>query len=279
MPTLKILAIMIIVASTALGTPVINHLGFQFWGLRHDFQPDVSKGLDVVKGFGFSYVETSGTFGLLATDFQKALASRGLKPVAAHFDFARFENDLPGVIADARALGASYVVAAWLPMDEFNVATAHEVAARFNTWGAALNAAGLKFAFHPCGYEFQRLPDGSTTFDLLVSLTKPEVVLFEMDVFWVTHAGLDPVQLLSKYPDRWRLMHLKDMRHGAPTGLNTRTAPEEDNVAIGAGVIDWPAVLRTAVRIGVDYYFIEDETTAPRVNTPISILFLKDLKY
>jgi len=82
---------------------------------------------------------------------------------------------------------------------------------------AALQAAGLKFAFHPHGYEFHPISGGhgETPFDLLVELTRPGVVSFEMDVFWVAHAGIDPAALLAKYPDRWTLLHVKDLRRGA----------------------------------------------------------------
>jgi sugar phosphate isomerase/epimerase len=276
---MKILPIAFLAAGAAFGSPVSDHLGLQLWSLREDLKTDVPKGLDEAKGFGFTVVETAGTYGLSVSDFHRELAAHSLQPVAAHFQYAQLEKDLPGVIADAKMLGVTYVVVPFLPMPEFNSATAREVAARFNAWGTALQAAGLKFAFHPHGYEFRTLPEGGTPFDLLVRLTKPEVVWFEMDVFWVLHAGVNPATLLAKYPDRWRLMHVKDMRRGAPTGLNTRKAPVEDNVAIGAGRMDWPELLRVAARIGIEYYFIEDETAAPLTNIPVSAQYLRTLQY
>jgi sugar phosphate isomerase/epimerase len=113
---------------------------------------------------------------------------------------------------------------------------------------------------------------------VLVRETKPELVCYEMDVFWVFHAGQDPAKLLAKYPDRWALMHVKDMRKGAVTGLSTGSAAPVDNVPVGDGQIDWRAVLGTARQIGVQYYFIEDETPAPLQCIPISLAYLRALK-
>jgi len=105
----------------------------------------------------FTLVETAGTYGLTPADFRGQLAARGLRAVYAHFGYDRLQNDLPGVIAEAGA-GGGYVVVPWLPQPEFDAATAREVAVAFNRWGAALQAAGLKFAFHPHGTSFTRPP-------------------------------------------------------------------------------------------------------------------------
>jgi len=155
------------------------------------------------------------------------------------------------------------------------------VAADFNAWGTAIQAAGMKFAFHPHGYEFHPIPGGhgETPFDLLVSLTKPGVVSFEMDVFWVAHAGVDPAKLLARYPDRWTLLHVKDLRKGGEVGVGTRSAPAEDHVAVGTGQLDWSSILKAAKAVGVKYYFIEDETAAPLQNIPVSVRFLQTFKY
>ncbi|MBK8474810.1 MAG: sugar phosphate isomerase/epimerase [Opitutaceae bacterium] len=99
-----------------------------------------------------------------------------------------------------------------------------------------------------------------------------------MDTFWVAHAGVDPVKLLEKYPSRWRLLHLKDIRLGAAVAV-TRSAPREDNVALGSGQIDWPAFLRAAERAGVEYYFIEDEGAIPSETIPASLRYLHSLQY
>ena len=99
-----------------------------------------------------------------------------------------------------------------------------------------------------------------------------------MDVFWVFHAGQDPVKLLNKYGDRWQLLHVKDIRKGAVTGLSTGSAPPTDNVPVGDGQIDWPAVLRASQKVGVKHYIIEDETPTPLQAIPASLKYLRAVK-
>ena len=278
---MKSLLIALLAVATAGATPVADRLGLQFWSLRHDFETSVSKGLDETKALGFTLVETAGTYGLTPAEFRDQLTAHGLKAVAAHIPYERLKNDLPAVIAEAKTLGVEYIVTPWLPQPEFDAAAARTVAADFNAWGSAIQAAGMKFAFHPHGYEFLPIPggNGDTPFDLLVSLTKPGVVSFEMDVFWVAHAGVDPAKLLARYPDRWTLLHVKDLRKGGEIGVGTRSAPAEDHVAVGTGQLDWSSILKAAKAIGVEYYFIEDETAAPLQNIPVSVRYLQTFKY
>ena len=278
---MKSLLLALLAVATAGATPVADHLGLQFWSLRHDFEASVPKGLDETKALGFTLVETAGTYGLTPVEFRDQLTAHGLKAVAAHISYDRLKTELPAVIAEAKTLGAEYIVTPWLPQAEFDAAAAQAVAADFNTWGSAIQSAGMKFAFHPHGYEFHPIPGGhgETPFDLLVSLTKPGVVFFEMDVFWVAHAGVDPAKLLAKYPGRWTLLHVKDLRKGGEVGVGTRSAPAEDHVAVGTGQLDWSSILRVAKTIGVEYYFIEDETAAPLQNIPVSVRFLQTFQY
>jgi sugar phosphate isomerase/epimerase len=183
----------------------------------------------------------------------------------------------------AQALGVKFVMCAWIPHAEssFNEADVERTAADFNAWGAAFKAAGITFTYHPHGYEFLPLKEGGgrTHFDLLVQETKPEFVSFEMDVFWVTHPGQDPAKLLVQYPNRWALMHLKDLRRGAPTGIHTGHAPSSDDVPLGTGQVNWPAVLKQAAAVGVKHYFIEDESVAPLESVPLSVKYLKEVKF
>jgi sugar phosphate isomerase/epimerase len=102
-------------------------------------------------------------------------------------------------------------------------------------------------------------------------------VKFEMDIFWIAHAGQDPVQLLKKYPGRFELMHLKDMKKGTPTGLLTGSSDVRNDVVFGAGQLDLPAILRTAQETGVKWYFIEDESPDSEQQIPESLRYLRDL--
>jgi sugar phosphate isomerase/epimerase len=262
-------------AGTFKGTP-----GLQLYSLREQFKQDVPGTLDKVKALGFELVETAGTYGLGPEKFRELMAARGLTPVSAHFQYEPLTKDLDGMIKEARTLGVKFAVCPWIPHQaDFNEADVHRAAADFNKWGEAFKKAGISFAYHTHGYEFRPVAEGKseTLFDILMRETKPELVSFEMDVFWVAHPGQDPAKLLAKYPHRWTLMHLKDIRKGARTGLYTGQAPLTDDVALGTGSIDWPTVLAEASRVGVQYYFIEDESPTVLQQLPQTLAYLKTL--
>jgi sugar phosphate isomerase/epimerase len=255
-----------------------NQLGLQLWSLRAQLLPNLPAGMADVKGLGFTEVESAGTYGHSAKEFRSLADANGLKIVGAHIPYERMQSDLPGVIAEAKTLGVSYVIVAWVPhKTAFDVEQARAAVANFNAWGAALKAEGMGFGFHTHGYEFRPLPDGTSAFDVMLNETKPDLVFCEMDVFWVVQAGLDPVKLLQKYPGRFKAFHIKDMRKGAQTGLYEGHAPASDNVVVGAGIMDWPAIIAQGRKSGVQYYFIEDETSDPMANIPPSITYLETL--
>jgi len=253
--------------------------GLQLYSLRELAKTDVPGMLDKAKAFGVAEVETAQTYGLGGEKLHEMLEARGLKAISGHFQYNVLSQNLDGAIAEAKALGLQYMACPWIPHEEaqFTEEVARKAAADFNRWGEAMAKAGIKFAYHPHGYEFAPHGDG-TLFDLLVKETNPEFVNFEMDVFWVTHPGKNPVELLEKYPNRWVLMHLKDMRKGARTGLYTGHAPLTDDVPLGTGQVDWPAVLRTAAKVGVKHYFIEDESPTAETAIPESLKYLKSLQ-
>lgn len=256
--------------------------GLQLYSLRDAFKTDVPGTLDRVKALGFTEVETAGTYGLPPEKFRDMLKERGLTAVSGHFQYEALTKDIEAVIRDAKTLGLKYVACPWIPHEigSFGEADVHRAARDFNQWGEALKAAGITFAYHPHGYEFRPVAEGAseTFFDILVRETKPEFVTFEMDVFWVVHPGQDPAKLLTKYPNRWTLMHLKDIRKGARTGVYTGKAPLTDDVPLGTGQVDWPAVLRAAAGAGVKHYFIEDESPTVSEQIPQSLKYLETLK-
>jgi sugar phosphate isomerase/epimerase len=255
-----------------------NPLGLQCWSLRNQLIASLPQGMADIKGLGFTQIETASTYGHTAKEFRALADANGLTIVGSHIPYERMQKDLDGVIAEAKTLGATYIVVAWVPhVTDFDVAQARVAVANFNAWGAKLKAAGLGFGFHTHGYEFAPLADGSSAFDVMMKETDPDLVFCEMDVFWVVQAGLDPVQLLQKYPGRFKAFHIKDMKKGAPIHLYQGHAPASDNVIVGQGVMDWPGILAEGKKEGIKYYFIEDETSDPMGNIPPSITYLASL--
>ena len=108
--------------------------------------------------------------------------------------------------------------------------------------------------------------------------TRPDYVNYEMDIFWIVHPGQDPAKLLRKYPTRFQLMHLKDMKKGTKTGLLTGGTDVNNDAALGTGQIDLPAVLGAARQVGVKWYFIEDESSRSEQQIPQSLKYLEEVK-
>jgi sugar phosphate isomerase/epimerase len=255
-----------------------ERIGLQLYSLREQFARNVPKTLDQVQDFGIKYVETHSTYGLTPEKFRAELDSRGLKAVSGHFPYERFRDQIEEVAREAKILGLQYAGSAWIPHKEpFDEKTCREAIKVFNHAGEVLAKHGLKFFYHTHGYEF--LPYGpGTFFDLMMAETKPQIVHYEIDVFWVVHPGHDPVKLLEKYGSRFELMHVKDMKRGTPTGLYTGHSDVTNNVVLGTGVIDWAAVFRAGRKAGVKWYFIEDESPASVQQIPRSLSYLEKLK-
>lgn len=255
--------------------------GLQLYSLRDEFKKDgVPATLDRVKAYGITEVETAGTYGATPEDFRKQLQDRGLQPISGHFQYDALSKDIDAVAREAKALGLEYVICPWIPhgIGDFTEDDAHRAAQDFNRWGEILKKQGIKFGYHPHGFEFHPRDDGSTLFDLMVAETKPEFVVYEMDVFWITFPGVNPAKLLEKYPDRWQLMHLKDLRKGVRTGVYTGHTALTDDVPLGTGQVDWPSVLSAAAKVGVKHYFIEDESPTAAEAIPVSLKYLETLK-
>ena len=270
-----------ITASAAVGSgpSFKGPIGLQLYSLREQFKKDVPGTLDEVKGFGIKYVELAGTYGVAPDKFKADLKERGLEAVSGHFGFEKYRDDLDSVVKEAKALGLKYSGCAWIPhQGDFDEKTCRQAVEVFNKAGEALAKEGIKFFYHTHGYEFQKFADG-TLFDLLLKETNPKYVHYEMDIFWIVHPGQDPAALLQKYPDRWQLMHLKDMRKGTPTGLLTGSSPVTNDVALGTGQIDLPAVLKAAKKVGVKYYFIEDESPSSEKQIPVSLKYLEQVRF
>jgi sugar phosphate isomerase/epimerase len=254
-------------------------VGLQLYSLRGAFSKDVPGTLDKVKSFGIKYVELASTYNLPPEKFRQMLDERGLVAVSAHFPFERFRDDVESIAKDAKALGLKYAGVAWIPhTGDFDEKSCTEAAKVFNKAGEALAKHGIKFFYHTHGYEFQPAATG-TMFDLLMKETNPKNVTYEMDVFWIVHPGQDPVKLLEKYGHRFELMHIKDMKKGTETGLLTGHSDVNNDVALGSGTMNWPAILAAAKKAGVKYYFIEDESDASAEHIPESLHFLEQVNW
>lgn len=254
-------------------------LGVQAYTFRHSFPKDVAATLDTIRMLGFTELEGGG--GRMAPEeFRKMCEERGITIPSTGAGYEQLVKDPQGVADRAKALGAKYVMTAWIPHKNghFNLENAKKAVEDFNTAGKILKENDITFCYHIHGYEFQPHGNG-TLLDYIITNTDPEYVSFEMDIMWTHFGGGDPVALLGKYGDRWKLMHVKDLRKGTKKDL-TGLTPDENDVALGTGELDIPAILKAAKKAGIKHYFIEDESPAGEVTDDVkqSIAYLKSLK-
>ncbi len=253
-------------------------VGLQLYSLRNEFAKDVPGTLDIVKRFVFRIVELAGTYNLTPAQFRKELDARGLKAVAGHFPYERFKEEPAGVAAEAKALGMRYAGCAWIPHEgAFDEKECRDAIATFNAAGQALAKQGLRFFYHTHGYEFVPYGDG-TLFDLLMKETDPKVVTYEMDILWIYFPGQIPAKILEKYPTRFELMHIKDLKKGVKGDMSGGTDVTND-VTLGTGQIDLAGTLKAAQKAGVKYYFIEDESPRSVTQIPDSLKFLERITF
>ena len=253
--------------------------GVQLWSFREQAKPDPAAMFRMARRMGITHVETAGLYDMPAAGFAMALKAAGLRATSMHASYDAFKKTPDVVIANAKALGARYVGLAWYPHDgAFTEADARKAIADFNQFGRTLNDAGLTFFYHNHGYEPVPFGDG-TLLDLIIQQTDPELVKFEMDVLWTWLPGADPVALIRRYPGRFRLMHIKDMKPGIARGSLTGGLPAEQQAVIGQGQVPWAELLAAAKQDGFAYYYLEDETPDPVKNVPPSIAFLSHLKF
>ena len=265
--------------AAGIGPSFKGPLGLQMYSLRFHTATNAMARIDKARELGFRSIEGGAPRGMPAPEFVRALEQRGVKLVSTGADYSRLKSDPDSAVAQAKALGAKYVMCSWIPHDKgkFSEKNAREAAQVFNAAGEKFRNAGITFTYHCHGYEFQPHGDG-TLFDLIVQETKPEFVSFEIDVFWAAQGGADPAKLIRKHGSRFKLMHVKDLRKGAAIN-STGAAPDEDSVAVGEGQIDWRAVLKAAQAAGVEYYFIEDEAKNAVEQIPQSLRYLESVRF
>lgn len=247
---------------------------------RQDLGKDVPGTLDKIKAMGITNLEFSGWFGQTPEQLRALLDARGMRCTSIGVGYSDLLKNPDGVIAQAKAVGAEFVRIGSIPhpgdFKDLKADVVKQAAVDFNIFGKKLKENGLTFCYHNHGPEFQSGKElGETTFfDYLMKNTDPKSVFFEIDVMWVYWPGANPVELLKKYPKRFKLMHVKNVKKGLERG-----GKSINFTPVGDGQIDMDAVLRTAQKTAIKYYYIEDESPAQYIDTqvPISVRYMNEL--
>lgn len=252
--------------------------GMVSYTFRNSFAKDVAATLDTLKSLGITDIEFSNLFGRKASEIRQLLDERGQKCSSFGVSYSDAQNKTAEVGQNAKTLGASFVRVAWIMQKPpFTLADAEKAVETFNKIGKQLHDEfGLTFCYHNHGYEFEKYEEG-TLMDYIIQKTDPKYVSFEIDILWTFFPGADPAALIAKYPKRFKLMHLKDLRKGIVGNLSGGT-PVVNDVALGTGQIDIPSVLKAAQKSSIEHFYIEDESPSYATQVPITIAYLKSLK-
>lgn len=243
---------------------------------RTDFSKDVAGTLDYIKAMGITNIEFSNLFGKTATEMRALLDERGMVCTSYGVYYDALTNKTEKVIQDAKILGAEFVRVGMIPhKGDFTVQDADVAIKDFNRVGKILKENGIEFAYHNHGYDFAPYENG-TLYDYLIQNTNPDYVSYEIDILWVHQFGQDPLAYLKKYPTRFKLMHVKDLKKDVPVGLEVKTSSEND-VPLGTGQINVQAILKQARKSPIKYYYLEDENSNSKAQVPLSLTYVKNL--
>ncbi len=278
--TLFLFGLLLIATSVSQAQPfgklVSKTPGIVSYTLRDSFGKDVPGTLDKIKAWGITDIEFSGLFGKTATELRALLDQRGLSCSSYGVSYDAIDQKPDSILQNAKILGVKYIRIGSIPhKGPATLEIIQKAVEVFNRFGKQAHDKGFMFCYHNHGFEFQPYQNG-TLFDYLVKQTNPDYVGYEMDVTWTYLPGQDPAALLTKYPKRFRLMHLKDVEKGVAKSDEGRMANEQ-SVVLGTGQIDWPAVLKAARKASVAHFYIEDESKAAEQQVPKSLAYLKSL--
>ncbi len=230
---------------------IFKDFGIQLWTLRDVIYENPIEVISQVAKMGYTQIESfegeKGIFwGMKPKEFKSFLDGEGLKLVSTH---CNWKENLQQKAADVACLGGKYMICPWLgpqkSIDDFK-----RFADEFNKAGEICKKEGVKFAYHNHDYSFKEL-DGQIPQQLFMDATDPDLVDFEMDIYWVVTAGEDPIEYMKKYSNRFRLCHVKDRNKNA-------TEPF-DSCTLGEGFINYPDILEKAKALGMDYFIYEQE--------------------
>jgi len=251
------------------GTRKLQKIGVQLYTLRAEMEADFEGTLRKVAALGFDEVEFAGLFGRNPADVKALLDEIGLDAVASHVNWKQFEESPDALIAETVALGADYMIVAWLPQDRRqSLAQWNDWIDQFNEVGKKAHEQGVSFAYHNHEFEFEEI-NGVLPFDLLLEKIDRRYVKLEMDLFWITLAGKKPAEYFEKFEHGYPLVHVKDMQ-----------LAEKKMVDVGAGEIDFSGIFAQADKSGMRHFIVEhDNPDDPFKSIENSINYLRDLTY
>jgi sugar phosphate isomerase/epimerase len=262
-------------SNTKLVEGDVEKFGLQLYTLRDVLPKDPKGVLKQVASFGYKQIESyegdQGMFwGMTPKEFRQYMDDLDMKLVSSH---CNINENFEKTVEQAKEVGLDYLICPYLgaqkTLDDYK-----KWADKFNQCGELTKKAGIRFAYHNHAYSFSKVDDQYPQ-DVMMQRTPTDLVDYEMDIYWVVAAGEDPVKWFKKYPNRFRLSHIKDRKKGAaPTDMDA-------SVVVGTGSINWSQVLKAARDNGMKYFIVEQEAyegTTPLDAIKANAAYMKTFK-
>jgi sugar phosphate isomerase/epimerase len=261
-----------------------DKIGVQLYTVRGKMKKDFDGTLAKVASIGYKEVEFAGYFEHTPQQVRAALDKNGLTSPACHVDYKVLAPDKwPAEIESAKIIGQSYIVNPWIPKKLRKTNDDWKRAAdTFNRAGEASKQAGIQFAYHNHWFEFLSA-NGKRPYDMLLEMCDPNLVKMEMDLCWITVGGGDPLGYFDRYPGRFPLVHVKDMKKlpkVSTSGKQNFGSSLKDMTEVGSGVIDWKRIFAQSDKAGIKHYIVEhDHPKDPFQSVQISYEYLAKLRW
>lgn len=260
-------------SSTAWCSSAFLPTGIQLYTVKDDLEKDPGGTLQKIAQIGYTEVESAGFAKLTAAKFRELVSAAGLRVPSAHVNFGMEETSK--LLDDVTTVGAEYAVSSVLLAHPINPSEGvqgfikalgamtaddfKQVAATANELGAKAKAAGLQYAYHNHNFEFRDLGNGLTGYEILLHETDPSLVKFEADCGWMKVGGVDPVAYLTRHPNRFAMLHIKDFKNLSKP-VTTLMGPDEPTpTEIGRGSIDSAPIIAAARKAEIKHVFVEQE--------------------
>jgi len=244
-------------------------VGIQLYSVRDQMKADFEGTLARVAEIGYKEVEFAGYFNHTPADVRAILDRHGLAAPSTHVPIGE-QDAWKAALDTAKAIGHDYIVMPWIPEEKRLTLDAWKNTADvFNRAAQMAHDAGLQFAYHNHDFEFPKL-EGQVPYDVLLSNTDPKLVQLEIDLYWMTKAGQDPLAYFARWPGRVPLVHVKD----------SAGPPEHKMVDVGQGKIDWKRIFAKREQAGIKHFFVEhDQPPQPFEDIAASYNYLKNLEF
>lgn len=259
------------VTGETAGRKKLSKIGLQLYTVRRELERNFDETLKQVAASGIEEVEFAGYFGQQPARIKELLKNLRLAAPSAHISTETLRSGLAKALEDARIIGHKYLVLGHLPESERKSLDDYKkLVELINKAGEECRRADLQFAYHNHDFEFKKIED-KIPYDLILAETDARKVKMELDLYWISKAGFDPLAYFEKHPGRFPLVHVKDMD----------ATPKKFFTEVGRGTVDFKKIFSKARAAGVRHYFIEQDETpaAPLESVQTSLKYLKELRF